>query len=150
MLATKHECHLILAEMKSSGIDVSSDVRSLTASGIIPKSVVSELVKRNNTVCEFYLRLNNKAHKVIKELLTCEGKPVGSLIKIATSLITQGIITIEHSYNSDDINGQNNFIECVGLKDLADGISEYFSSGNSDILVSAIMNNRADVKLLLD
>ena len=150
MLATKHDCHLILVDMKNRGMDISEDLHLLRDSNVISKKVVSELVERNNEVCDFYLRLNNKAHKIIKELLSLDERSIGSAIKTATSLITQGIIAIEHLYSVDDINGQNNFIECVGLKELADGISEYFGTGKADKLLEALNNNRTDVKLLLD
>lgn len=150
MLATKHDCHVILAELSDSGIDISDDIELLIKENMISKNIVNELIKRDNKVCNFYLLLNNKAHKVIKEILTCDNKPVANFIKIATSLITQGIITIEHSFDKEDINGQNNFIECVGLSDLSDGLSLFFKTGDSSKLVESVMNVKNDVKLLLD
>jgi hypothetical protein len=148
MLANKHKCFVILHNLQESGMNVSPYVLDIER-GTIPKIVVEELVKQNDSVCSFYLTLNNKAHKIIKEILTCEDKPVSTYIKIATSIITQGTIAIEHQFK-DDINGQNEFIECLNLKELSGAISEYFNTGNYESLVIAVNKNKSDVKALLD
>ena len=148
MLANKHKCFVILHELQNSGVDVKQYIIDIE-NGIIPKIVVEELVKQNDNVCSFYLRLNNKAHKIIKEILTCEDKPVSTYIKIATSIITQATIALEHLYEND-INGQNEFIDCLHLKELSNAISEYFSTGNFNYLVDAVNMNKEDIKLLLD
>ena len=149
MLAGKHKCFVILHELQNKGIDVKPYIKDIECN-IIPKDVVNELVNQNDNVCSFYLRLNNKAHKLIKEILTCDDKPVSTYIKIATSIITQGTIALEHDYEKSDINGQNEFIECLNLKNLANAISEYFSTGDYSYLVEAVNVNKRDVKLLLD
>ena len=149
MLTTKHECYSILHELQESGSDVTDALNEVLTKNAVPKIVVKELVKREDPVSMFYLNLNKKAHKVIKELLTCEGKPVSNYIKIATSLITQGVITGEHVYTSD-VDGQNDFFECLGLKQLSDGINIYFNTGDYSKLVEAVNQNRLDVKSLLD
>ena len=148
MLADKHKCFVILHKLQSEGIDVKDYIKDIE-NGIIPKAVIKELVDQNDNVCLFYLRLNNKAHKLIKEILTCDGKPVSTYIKIATSLITQGTIALEHSYK-DDINGQNEFIECLNLKEISKALNEYFTTGDYESLVNVINANKRDVKLLLD
>lgn len=149
MLANKHDCYSILLELKNQGIDVSKELNEVITKQRTPRIIVDELIKRDNKVVNFYLNLNKKAHKVIKEILTCEGKPVSTYIKIASSIITQGVITMEHLFESD-IEGQNDFIDCLGLKDLSDGISVYFQSGDYIPLVEAVNRNRLDVKSLLD
>ena len=151
MLTSKHNCNLILFELQNSGQDITQELKELIHKDKIPKCVVNELIKQEDPVVKFYLNLNNKAHKVIKELLTCDNddKSIVNFIKIATSLITQGMITVEHVYK-DNIEGQNHFIECLGLKDLANGLSEYFNSGDYTLLVNAVHNNKNDVKLILD
>ena len=149
MLANKHDCYCILLELKDQGQDVSNDLNEIIQDNSIPKTVIKELIKRDNNVVRFYLNLNNKAHKIIKEILSCEGKSVSTYIKIATSIITQGVISMEHLYESD-INGQNDFIECLGLKDLSNGISVYFQTGDYKPLVDAVNRNKYDVKSLLD
>lgn len=148
MLANKHKCFVILHELQEQGTDVSKYISEVN-SGNIPKVVVNELIKQNDNVCSFYLNLNKKAHKIIKEILTCDDKPVGTYIKIATSIITQGTITLEHLYK-DNINGQNEFIECLRLKQLSAGIATYFDSGDYVPLVEAVKANKKDVKSLLD
>ena len=148
MLANKHKCFVILHELQEQGTDVSKYISEIN-SGNIPKLVVNEIVKQNDNVCSFYLNLNKKAHKIIKEILTCDDKPVATYIKIATSIITQGTITLEHLYK-DDINGQNEFIECLRLKELSAGIATYFDSGDFRPLVTVVKANKRDVKSLLD
>lgn len=150
MLATKHDCYTILHELRKSGVDTSKDVRMLSEKDIIPESVVKVLKEKNDPVICFYTNLNKKAHKLIKELLTCEGKSVGTYIKIATSLITQGTITLEHTYDKKDVDGQMAFIECLGLKALSEGLAKYFTSGDYSQLVESVKKNRMDVKQILD
>ena len=149
MLASKYDCYAILYELQNQGEDVSKDLNQVLNEGITPKRVVTELKKRDTNEVRFYLNLNNKAHKIIKEILSCDGKPVSTYIKIATSLITQGVITMEHLF-SEDIDGQNYFIECLGLKQLSEGISIYFNTGDYTQLVKAVNSNQQDVRSLLD
>ena len=149
MLTTKHNCYSILYKLQESGTDVSKELNEVVTRNSVPRVVVEELIKRNDPVVMFYLNLNKKAHKLIKELLTCEGKPVSNYIKIASSIITQGVITVEHEYVTD-VTGQNDFFECLGLKQLSDGIKTYFDTGDYSSLVEAVDHNRKDVKSLLD
>ena len=57
-----------------------------------------------------------KLHKIISELLRDDSKSACDCIKTITSLITQATITLEKQFN--DIEEANEFIECVGLKEL--------------------------------
>lgn len=148
MLTNKHECYVILQEQEKNGVNVSDAVNEVVC-GITPKIVVNELVARNDDVVNFYLNLNKKAHKIIKEILTCDGKTVGTYVKIATSLITQSVITAEHLY-MDNVEGQNHFMECIGTARLADGLSHYFNTGEFDKLIEAVNINKQDVKSILD
>ena len=149
MLANKHDCYAILFKLQEQGEDITTELKELLETDTIPKRVVNELVNQDNDVVNFYLNLNKKAHKIIKEILTCEGKPVGTYLKIATSIITQGVIAMEHLYK-DDIDGQTNFIECLRLKEISTALSTYFNNGDYSELVEVINLNKADVKLLLD
>lgn len=149
MLTSKHKCYSILFNLQNEGIDISNELNEVRVENTTPKVVIRELVKNDDDVVRFYLNLNNKAHKVIKNILTCDGKPVSEYIKIASSLITQGVITMEHIYQSD-VAGQNEFVDCIGLRRLSEGINAYFNTGDYTDLVEAVNQNQIDVKLLLD
>ena len=149
MLVNRHDCLSILYKMHESGVDITPELKQVLDEDVTPKKVIDELIRQNNNVVNFYLNLNKKAHKIIKETLTCEGKPVATYLKIATSFITQGIIAMEHLY-VNDIEGQNNFIECLGLDKLSAAISSYFATGDYAELVKAVNNNKKDIKELLD
>jgi hypothetical protein len=148
MLTSRHECLCILNELEKQGIDITEDIK-LAVANKVPKSVVSVLRERKDPVVQFYLTLNNKAHKIIKEILTCDGKPINNYIKIATSIITQSAITLEHCF-VDDMDGQNAFIKNMGLENLSRGLYEYFSTGDYTLLVNSVQANKEDVKLILD
>lgn len=147
MLTTKHECYSILYNKEQQGIDVTEQLREVV-NGITPKLVVEQLIERNDSVVEFYTRLNTKAHKIIKEILTCDGKDVATYIKIATSIITQSVIALEHMNCS--VAEQNHFVNCLGITDLADGISTYYKTGDFIPLTKAVERNKQDVKSILD
>lgn len=152
MLVDTHDCYMILSDLEKRGTDVSDAIRDFLKTSNVPKIVVEELVKRKDPVAMFYLNLNNKAHKIIKELLKSgnDETSIATYLKLATSIVTQGIIAIEHVYGSSDVEEQNRFIECIGLKELTYSLSIYFKTGDYKPLVSAINNNRTDVKALLD
>ena len=147
MLTTKHECYSILYDKEQHGEDVTEQLKEVV-NKVTPKLVVEELIKRNDPVVEFYTRLNGKAHKIIKEILMCEGKDVATYIKIATSIITQSVIALEHMECT--VNEQNHFINCLGIIDLAEGISTYYKTGDFIPLTEAVERNRQDVKSILD
>lgn len=149
MLVNKHDCYTVLFKLESSGCNVQEDISKLMSSDTVPRSVISYLKETGHPTIDFYLNLNKKAHKIIKELLSCENKPVSNYIKIATSLITQAIITIEHTCQ-DNVEAQNQLIENLGLQRLSSSLTDYFSTGDPTNLVSAVMSNRQDVKDILD
>lgn len=146
MLINTHDCYSILFKLQDDGIEIKESLNSLMTTGETPKLVIDYLLEHNNIVVEFYKRLNNKAHKIIKELLECDGKSISTYIKIATSLITQSIITIEHESSFiDDVDSQNNFIECIGLSELSQGLHNYFSYNDASVLVNAVNRNKKDL-----
>ena len=150
MLISKHDCYNILFELQSNGNDVHEDLKQFMKSkNYTPKCVINYLKDSNYPVIEFYLRLNNKAHKIIKEILTCENKPVATYIKIATSIITQATISLEHM-NKDDIEQQNVLIDNLHLKELTNALNNYFTTGDYTLLVDTIKESREDVKAILD
>ena len=153
MILTKHDCLVALSGMRfNDEVEHKEIVERVVRDNIPPKELIEQFKSdKTNDIVNFYMNLNNKAHKIIKEILTCEGKPISNYIKIATSIITQGIIAIEHLYSEDNnTDRQNNFIECLGLSELSRGIYEYFNTGNADLLIQSVNNNRNDVKLILD
>lgn len=148
---TKHECYNILFELESNGQDVHEDITKVMSSkdSYIPEKVISHLKNIHHPTVEFYLTLNNKAHKIIKEILTCDNKPVSNYIKMATSLITQATITLEHM-NPDDLDVQNRFIESLKLSEVSDALCTYFATGDFSKLVEVIKYIRSDIKCILD
>lgn len=156
MLLDKHECYNVLFDMRDNyGINIDKELSQLMSNSyddnfIIPKSVITHLKgNKSNYVIEFYMRLNNKAHKLIKQTLTCLNQPISVYIKIATSIITQSIITLEHDFKNDIV-GQNKFIQCLQLADLSNGLADYFTNGDTTLLVSTVNSIRLDIKLILD
>ena len=150
MLINKHDCYHILFELQSSGLATHEDIsRFMRERDYMPKCVINYLKEQNDPTIQFYLLLNNKAHKIIKEVLTCENKSVSTYIKIASSLITQATITLEHTCQ-DDIDKQNELIENLHLKELTHGLNIYFSTGDFRELVSVVTETRNDVKAILD
>ena len=149
MLISKHDCYNILFNLQSDSKNIHKDINILMKENKIPKSVIDYLIETHNPTVEFYLRLNNKAHKIIKEVLTCENKPVSNYIKIATSLITQATITIEHQCK-DDISTQNELINNLYLKELSKSLNTYFANGDYSELVETVMLIKQDIKAILD
>lgn len=150
MLINKHDCYSVLFEMQSQGKNVQEDISKFMKNhDYVPPVVITYLKEQNYPTIEFYLRLNNKAHKVIKEILTCDNKPVSNYIKIATSLITQATITLEHTCK-DDIQLQNRLIEALYLKELSKALNIYFAEGDYTKLVETVNRIKQDVKLILD
>lgn len=151
MLISKHDCYNILFELQSSGQDVHEDISKVMRSkdGYIPEIVISYLKNTHHPTVEFYLNLNNKAHKLIKEILDCDNKPISNYIKMATSLITQATITLEHM-SPEDINSHNKLINSLRLPEVSEALNNYFSCGDYNKLVDVIHKTRLDIKAILD
>lgn len=149
MIITKHNCYKILFQMQEDGMDVHKELKSLLNSDQIPLIIIKKLKDENDPVISFYLHLNNKAHKIIKEILNCDGKPVANYIKIATSIITQSIISIEHQF-TDNINDQNVFIKNLGIEQLSKGLYDYFSTSDPTNLIISVQNCKNDLQAILN
>lgn len=117
----------------------------------INREIYSYLKKHNIDVptADHYLLLNNKAHKIIKEVLESEGKDIATYIKIATSLITQATITLEHQFKDNPI-GANEFISNTLLAEISQALYLYFNQGDYSELVNVINDVKQDLKVLLD
>jgi hypothetical protein len=139
----------MLFEIQSKGTDVHNELTELMNNNTVPKVIIKKLKEQHYPAIEFYITLNNKAHKIIKEVLCCENKPVSNYIKMATSIITQATITLEHM-NPEDIVTQNTLIENLHLPELSKALNIYFTEGNYTPLVNAIKETRADIKAILD
>lgn len=150
MIITKHECYKILFSLQEEGVDIQDDLRQLLTSNDIPVTVIKKLKTLNNPIITFYMYLNNKAHKIIKELLNCDGKSVAVYIKIATSIITQAIITIEHQFVESTKEEQNTFINNLGINCLSEGLCEYFKYGNAQPLIEAVQGCKVDLLIILN
>ena len=150
MLINRHDCYNILFELQSSNNDVHEELKEFMHNkNYIPKCVINYLKEHNYVVIEFYERLNNKAHKIIKEVLTCDNKPVSTYIKIATSIITQATITLEHM-DAKDIELQNTLIQNLHLAELTNALNIYFTTGKFNALVEVINEVKLDIKCILD
>ena len=149
MIINKHDCFNMLFEIQSKGTDVHHELTELMNNNTVPKVIIKKLKEQHYPAIEFYITLNNKAHKIIKEVLCCENKPVSNYIKMATSIITQATITLEHM-NPEDIVTQNTLIENLHLPELSKALNIYFTEGNYTPLVNAIKETRTDIKAILD
>lgn len=149
MLIYKHECLDRLFKYEKDN-NCQHLIKETIDNDYPSEKVIKFLVDRNEElpVVEHYSLLNKKAHKIIKEILNCDGKDVATYIKIATSLITQGTITLEHKFK-DDIKGANNFIKCTRLPQLSEALSLYFSYGNFNPLVEEINLIKKDIKIII-
>jgi hypothetical protein len=151
MIISRHRSLELLMQNKSDKTEKLIKFLLSHANESINKEIYSYFKKNKIQLptAEHYLLLNKKAHKVIKEVLESEGKDVATYIKIATSLITQATITLEHQFR-EDVNGANEFISNTMLADLSNALYLYFNYNDYSLLVSTIDKVRIDVKFLLD
>ena len=151
MLINRHDCIEKLIKCEDPKADKLLDYLMKNPKEIINKEICKYFIKNKVEipVIDHYKLLNKKAHKVIKEVLECEGKDVATYIKIATSLITQATITLEHQFK-DDVDGANNFIRNTLLCELSQALYLYFNYNDYTELVSVIEDIRNDIKLILD
>lgn len=135
---TEKECRDLISEFINNKCKISSDIiRFLLSKGEIIPTV------------EHYKLLNNKAHKIIHDIMICDGMEVFVYIKIATSLITQATLTLQHQFK-DNIKGANSFIACTRLRELSKALSIYFETGHYETLVKEVNLIKQDIKLIID
>lgn len=96
-----------------------------------------------NYTIEFYKFLLNKLHKIVTELLNDEPKTACECIKTITSIITQATITIEKQF--DNLEDVNEFIDCVGLKELSYSLYRYFSSSDLSEIEKQLLRVKRDI-----
>lgn len=96
---------------------------------------------------EFYIFLSKKLHKVVKEALNDEPRPMSECIKTVTSIITQATITLEKQFSDKPIKESNEFIRSVGLDTLSKSLSAFFENGNSEPIQNEIKRVREDIML---
>ena len=151
MLINRHDCIDILIKQNSEESEKLLHYLINHQDININKTICKYFVNNNINIptIEHYKLLNNKAHKVIKEVLECEGKDVATYIKIATSLITQATITLEHQFKND-IEGSNTFIKNTMLCELSQALYLYFNYNDYTELVNVINVIRTDIKMILD
>ena len=151
MLINRHDCIEVLMHRDDHKADTLLNYLINHPEESINKDICKYFIKNNIQipVIEHYKLLNNKAHKIIKEVLECEGKDVATYIKIATSLITQATITLEHQFK-DDVDGANTFIRNTLLCELSQALYLYFNYNDYKELVNVIDKVRYDIKLILD
>lgn len=118
---------------------------------IADKEIIKFLISKDEYLpaVEHYKLLNNKAHKIIHDIMICDGMEVFVYIKIATSLITQATLTLQHQFK-DNIKGANDFITCTRLRELSKALSIYFETGIYDNLVKEVNLIREDIKIIVD
>lgn len=154
MIISRHDCINKLFELdtpENDNICLPLLSSMLNDPNLIVDSDILSFLLSNNVklpVVDFYLLLNNKAHPIIKQLLTCDGKEVFYFIKLATSIITQATITLEHQFK-DDLVGANQFILYLGLPELSEALGIYFNTGDYASLVNQLEYNKKDVEIIL-
>lgn len=104
----------------------------------------------NNKTLLFYKFLINKLHKIFTELLDDSPKTVCQCIKTITSIITQATITLEKQFGHEDLESANEFIDCVGLKDLSNALYIYFSTGDISEVENQLERVRQDIIFVKD
>lgn len=151
MLMEVHDCLDTLLKYENE-----SDCRELISEFInnkcrINSDIIRFLLNKDEVIpaVEHYKLLNNKAHKIIHDIMVCDGMEVFVYIKIATSLITQATITLEHQFKNN-IKGANSFITCARLRELSKALSIYFETGHYEILVKEVNLIRQDIKIIID
>ena len=151
MLINRHDCIELL--MKQNDIKAEKLLSKLMSDPnlTINKEICDYFIERDLDVptITHYKHLNNKAHKIIKEVLECDGKDVATYIKMATSLITQATITLEHQFK-DNLEGANTFIQNTLLCELSQALYIYFNYNDYTELVNTVDKIRYDIKLILD
>ena len=127
--------------------DLKDNVTDFMSSGNKDYSSIISLYS-NSKICknytiEFYKFLIKKLHKIVTELLSEEPKTACECIKTITSIITQATITIEKQF--DNLEDVNEFIECVGLRELSNSLFVYFSTSDLSEIEKQLMRVRNDI-----
>ena len=137
--------HLI-AESKNSA-EAKQCLEQYIATSNIDNSYIINAYKSGKLdikVIDFYKFMINKLHKIITELLDDSSKTACQLIKTVTSLITQSTITLDKQFDGD-VELANEFMNCVGLKDLSQSLATYFTNGDLTDIKNQLNRVKADV-----
>lgn len=149
MLMTNGNYFKNLIKYKDNHVDKSLDYSDYINDYVLNNNTYSVVIKdlyesgANIKTIDFYMFLLKKLHKIISELLRDDSKSACDCIKTITSLITQATITLEKQFN--DIEEANEFIECVGLKELSNALFIYFSTGDISEIENQLLRVKDDI-----
>lgn len=146
IMSSKSYFRLLIKESKSHP-ELKQYSAAFISSGAIDSTGLQELLKIDtvsNKTVEFYKFLINKLHKIITEILSDEQKTACQCIKIITSLITQATITLEKQFNGN-LEEANEFMDCIGLKELSNSLCTYFSTGDLSEIENQILRVKEDI-----
>ena len=130
--------------------DLKPALADYMSTGVVNKEYLINLYSNSKTcknyVIEFYRFLIKKLHKIVTELLSEEPKTACECIKTITSIITQATITIEKQF--DNLEDVNEFIDCVGLKQLSNSLYTYFSTSDLSAIEKELLRIRKDIEFV--
>lgn len=139
--------------LSNSELDLSNYISNYIDTGNIDLSALLLIYNYNgvsNTTIDFYKLLIKKLHKIVTELISDEPKTACRCVKTITSIITQAIITLEKQFDTNNLEEANEFIDCVGLKDLSNALSIYFSTGDLTEMENQLLRVREDILFVKD
>lgn len=148
-MLSKLDVYQILFEMKAQNIQgAEENIKLISKSVEVPLDVIRYINdNRSLQITEFYEDLrrksNTKASKLYKNLMK-EDKQPQEVLKTASSYVTQVLIRAEQL----DLQERTIFYDNSRVKQISEGIHNYFNNGEIRSLLDVLTTVRKDIKIL--
>lgn len=94
-MITRQSVFSALFKLKSSGIDVTRQLKIMESKSGIPQEVI-EFLQENSPQFQFYRSIQKHQRALMKNVLNYESLDVNGKIKVCSSLITRAMISVEY------------------------------------------------------
>ena len=143
------DCYEVLFSLKKRGVDVEKQLKMLSTSPSVPLEVIRFINEtRPLNVTAFYESLrkknNQKSSKLYKNIVVESHDNPLEVVKTASSLLTQILITSEKLPKEE----VSSFYSQTRAKELTNALSEYFINGDIQKVLEELKRVKEDIKIL--
>ena len=119
-MITRQSCFSAIFRLKSAGVDVTAPLKLMQESSDIPEGVI-EFLRDQSPQFQFYRSIQKHQRALMKNILHYDELDNKDKIKVASSLITRAVISVE--YNNLD----ESLLDELGLDKIAHALDKALS-----------------------
>lgn len=141
-MITRQDLYRDLFKIKSSGVDITPQLRIMESKSGVPQEIV-EFLQDKSPQFQFYRDLKKNQKALMKNILRYESFDAKGKIKLCSSLITRAVISVEYK-NLDE-----SLLEDLQLNKVSRALDRALSDKDYSKLDGVLESHRSAIKLFL-